>query len=124
MQGQARVLKAIDTKTGRITLCGVGAERLAQATAAGLVSGELRADVEMVRRENERLTGALAASERGARHELHRASQLRREKLDGYLREEAVRANRHTLSGVAYGWCCFGIAVGAASVSIITALIT
>ena len=65
MQGQARVLKAIDTKTGRITLCGVGAERLAQATAAGLVSGELRADVEMVRRENERLTGALAAKGEG-----------------------------------------------------------
>ena len=66
---QARVLKVIDGKTGRITLCGTGAERLAQATAAGLVSGELRRDVETVRQENARLHGALAASERDRRHE-------------------------------------------------------
>ena len=32
---QARVLKVIDGKTGRITLCGTGAERLAQATRRG-----------------------------------------------------------------------------------------
>ena len=51
---QARVLKVIDGRTGRITRCGAGAERLAQATAAGLVSGELRRDVEAVRREEPR----------------------------------------------------------------------
>ena len=79
----ARIIKMTDIRTGRITLCGTGAERLAQATAAGLVSGELRRDVETVRQENARLHGALAASERDRRHEMHRASQMRREKLDG-----------------------------------------
>ena len=51
----ARIIKMKDIRTGRITLCGTGAERLAQATAAGLVSGELRRDVETVRQENARL---------------------------------------------------------------------
>lgn len=122
MQGQARVLKAIDTKTGKITLCGVGAERLAQATAAGLISGELRADVDAVRRENERLTRALAASERDARHELHRASQLRREKLDGYLREEAVRENRRTLAMIGWGWFGLGVAAGSSLMAAVAAM--
>ena len=117
---QARVLKVIDGKTGRITLCGTGAERLAQATAAGLVSGELKRDVEAVRRENARLHGALAASERDARHELHRASQLRREKLDGYLRERVIREDRRTLAEIGWGWFCLGVAVGA-SLMIVTA---
>ena len=119
---QARVLKVIDGKTGRITLCGVGAERLAQATAAGLKSGELRADVDAVRREHERLTRALAASEREARPELHRTSQLRREKLDGYLREEAVRENRRTLAEIGWGWFCLGVAAGLSLMAAVAAM--
>lgn len=98
-------MKVIDGRTGRITLCGAGAERLAQATAAGLVSGELRRDVEAVRRENARL---------------HRASQLRREKLDGYLREQVIREDRRTLAEIGWGWFCLGVAVGA-SLMIVTA---
>ena len=118
----ARVLKVIDGKTGRITLYGAGAERLAQATAAGLVSGELKRDVEAVRRENERLHGALAASERDARHELHRASQLRREKLDGYLREQVIREDRRTLAEIGWGWFCLGVAVGMSVMTVVAAM--
>lgn len=120
---QARVLKVIDGRTGRITLCGTGAERLAQATAAGLVSGELKRDVEAVRRENARLHGALAASERDARHELHRASQLRREKLDGYLREQVIREDKRTLTEIGWGWFCLGVAVGASLMIVAAAMI-
>ena len=118
---QARVLKVIDGKTGRITLCGTGAERLAQATAAGLVSGELRQDVEAVRRENARLHGALVASERDARHEMHRASQLRREKLDGYLRERVIREEKRTLREIGWGWFGLGVAAGASLMAVIAA---
>ena len=119
---QARVLKVIDGKTGRITLCGAGAERLAQATAAGLVSGELRQDVETVRRENERLHGAPAASERDARHELHRASQLRREKLDGYLREQVISWIVTDEPWARWGWFCLGVAAGLSLMAAVAAM--
>lgn len=118
----ARVLKATNSETGRITLCGVGAERLAQAAAAGLVSGELMQDVETVRRENARLRGALTASERDARHELHRASELRREKLDSYLREDAVRESRATLREIAWGFAALGTAVGVSVMTVVAAM--
>ena len=118
----ARVLKVTNSETGRITLCGVGAERLAQAAAAGLVSGELLQDVETVRRENARLHGALAASERDARHELHRASELRREKLAGYLREDAVRESRATLREIAWGFAALGTAVGMSVMTVVAAM--
>ena len=116
----ARAIKMIDPRTGDIILRGAGASRLSQAIAAGLVSGKIRRDVETVRQENERLTGALAASERDARHELHRASQLRREKLDSYLREQVIREDRRTLAEIGWGWFCLGVAVGA-SLMIVTA---
>lgn len=118
----ARVLKVTNSETGRITLCGVGAERLAQAAAAGLVSGELMQDVETVRRENARLRGALAASERDARRELHRASELRREKLAGYLREDAVRKSKATLREIAWGFAALGTAVGVAVMTVVAAM--
>ena len=117
----ARIIKMTDIRTGRITLCGTGAERLAQATAAGLVSGELRRDVETVRQENARLHGALAASERDRRHEMHRASQLRREKLDGYLRERVIREEKRTLREIGWGWFGLGVAVGTSLMAVIAA---
>lgn len=110
-----------DIRTGRITLCGTGAERLAQATAAGLVSGELRRDVEAVRQENARLHGALAASERDRRREMHRASQLRREKLDGYLRERVIREEKRTLREIGWGWFGLGVAAGTSLMAVIAA---
>lgn len=115
-----RTARIFDPRTGDIILRGAGADRLSQAIAAGLVSGKIRRDVETVRQENERLTGALAASERDARHELHRASQLRREKLDSYLREQVIREDRRTLAEIGWGWFCLGVAVGA-SLMIVTA---
>lgn len=120
---QARVLKAIDGKTGRITLCGAGAERLAQATAAGLVSGRTQAGRGNGAARERAPARALAASERDARHELHRASQLRREKLDGYLREQVIREDRRTLAEIGWGWFCLGVAVGASLMIVAAAMI-
>lgn len=117
----ARAIKMIDPRTGDIILRGAGADRLSQAIAAGLVSGEIRRDVETVRQENERLTGALAASECDRKREAHRASELRREKLNGYLRAEAVRENKRTLREIVLGFAGLGVAVG---VSVATIAIT
>ena len=116
-----RTARIFDPRTGDIILRGAGADRLSQAIAAGLVSGEIRRDVETVRQENERLTGALAASECDRRREAHRASELRREKLNGYLRAEAVRENKRTLREIALGFAGLGVAVG---VSVATIAIT
>lgn len=116
-----RTARIFDPRTGDIILRGAGMDRLSQAIAAGLVSGEIRRDVETVRQENERLTGALAASECDRKREAHRASELRREKLDGYLRAEAVRENKRTLREIALGFAGLGVAVG---ISIATIAIT
>ena len=117
-----RTARIFDPRTGDIILRGAGADRLSQAIAAGLVSGEIRRDVETVRQENERLTGALAASECDRKREARRASELRREKLDGYLREDAVRESRATLREIAWGFAALGTAVGVAVMTVVAAM--
>ena len=113
--------RIIDPRSGDIILRGAGADRLSQAIAAGLVADTLRGDVESVCAENDGLKTALDAARQDARTEAHRASALRREKLDGYLREDTVRESRHTLREIALGFAGLGVAVG---VSIATIAIT
>lgn len=118
----ARAIKMIDPRTGDIILRGAGASRLSQAMAAGLVADTLKSDVEAVSRENSGLKAALGAARLDARMEARRASELRREKLDGYLREEAVRESRATLREIAWGFAALGTAVGVAVMTVVAAM--
>lgn len=118
MRKEARSAKLIEPRTGDIILRGAGMDRLSQAIAAGLVAGTLREDVENVREENNYLRAALGAARQDARVEAHRASELRREKLDGYLRAEAVRENKRTLREIALGFAGLGVAVGVSAATI------
>ena len=117
----ARAIKMVDPRTGDIILRGAGASRLSQAMAAGLVADTLKGDVEDVRRENSGLKAALGAARQDARAEARRASQLRREKLDGYLREDAVRESKATLREIAWGFAALGTAVGMAVMTVVAA---
>ena len=108
----ARIIKMKDARTEGKT---------ALVDALRSLCGELRRDVEAVRQENARLHGALAASERDRRHEMHRASQLRREKLDGYLRERVIREEKRTLREIGWGWFGLGVAAGASLMAVIAA---
>lgn len=121
MQQAARVTRLVDQQTGDIILRHVGKDRLSQAVAAGLVVEPLRSDVEAVCSENTCLKAALGTARQDAQREARKASALRREKLDGYLRAEEIRESRRTLGEIAYGFCCLGIAVGASVISIIMA---
>lgn len=118
----ARTIKMIDPRTGDIILRGAGASRLSQAMAAGLVADTIRGDVEAVSRENSGLKAALGAARLDARMEARRASELRREKLDGYLREDAVRESRTTLREIAWGFAALGTAVGVAVMTVVAAM--
>lgn len=118
----ARAIKMIDPRTGDIILRGAGASRLSQAMAAGLVSDTIRGDVEAVSRENSGLKAALGAARLDARMEARRASELRREKLDGYLREDAVRESRATLREIAWGFAALGTAVGMSVMTVVAAM--
>lgn len=108
----ARAIKMVDPRTGDIILRGAGASRLSQAMAAGLVADTLKSDVEAVSRENSGLKAALGAARKDAAAEARRASVLRKEKLDGYLREDAVRESKATLREIAWGFAALGTAVG------------
>ena len=123
MQGQARVLKVIDGKTGEIRLRGTGTERLAQATAAGLISEELRQDVEIVRRENRQLSGRLESAELERNIKARQISTLRLEKLEQYERGAEWLEERKELGEIAVGWFVLGVAVGAAVVTVVAALL-
>ena len=118
----ARAIKMIDPRTGDIILRGAGASRLSQAMAAGLVADTIRGDVEAVSRENSGLKAALGAARLDARMEARRASELRREKLDGYLREDAVRESRATLREIAWGFAALGTAVGMSVMTVVAAM--
>lgn len=118
----ARAVKMIDPRTGDIILRGAGASRLSQAMAAGLVADTIKGDVEAVSRENSGLKAALGAARLDARMEARRASELRREKLDGYLREDAVRESRATLREIAWGFAALGTAVGVAVMTVVAAM--
>lgn len=118
----ARAIKMIDPRTGDIILRGAGASRLSQAMAAGLVADTIKGDVEAVSRENSGLKAALGAARLDARMEARRASELRREKLDGYLREEAVRESRATLREIAWGFAALGTAVGVSVMTVVAAM--
>ena len=118
----ARAIKMIDPRTGDIILRRAGASRLSQAMAAGLVADTIRDDVEAVSRENSGLKAALGAARLDARMEARRASELRREKLDGYLREDAVRESRATLREIAWGFAALGTAVGVAVMTVVAAM--
>lgn len=118
----ARAIKMVDPRTGDIILRGAGASRLSQAMAAGLVSDTIRGDVEAVSRENSGLKAALGAARLDARAEARRASQLRREKLDGYLREDAVRESKATLREIAWGFAALGTAVGMSVMTVVAAM--
>lgn len=117
----ARAIKMIDPRTGDIILRGAGASRLSQAMAAGLVSDTIRGDVEAVSRENSGLKAALGAARLDARMEARRASELRREKLDGYLRERVVREEKRTLREIGWGWFGLGVAAGTSLMAVIAA---
>lgn len=118
----ARTIKVVDPRTGDIILRGAGASRLSQAMAAGLVADTIKEDVEAVSRENSGLKAALGAARLDARIEARRASELRREKLDGYLREDAVRESRATLREIAWGFAALGTAVGVAVMTVVAAM--
>ena len=118
----ARAIKMIDPRTGDIILRGAGASRLSQAMAAGLVADTLKSDVEAVSRENSGLKAALGAARLDARLEARRASELRREKLDGYLREDAVRESKATLREIAWGFAALGTAVGMSVMTVVAAM--
>ena len=118
----ARAIKMVDPRTGDIILRGTGASRLSQAMAAGLVADTIRGDVEAVSRENSGLKAALGAARLDARAEARRASQLRREKLDGYLREDAVRESKATLREIAWGFAALGTAVGMSVMTVVAAM--
>lgn len=118
----ARAIKMVDPRTGDIILRGAGASRLSQAMAAGLVTDTLKSDVEAVSRENSGLKAALGAARLDARMEARRASELRREKLDGYLREDAVRESKATLREIAWGFAALGTAVGMSVMTVVAAM--
>lgn len=117
-----RTARIFDPRTGDIILRGAGASRLSQAMAAGLVSDTIRGDVEAVSRENSGLKAALGAARLDARAEARRASQLRREKLDGYLHEDAVRESKATLREIAWGFAALGTAVGMSVMTVVAAM--
>lgn len=117
-----RTARIVDPRTGDIILRGAGASRLSQAMAAGLVADTIKGDVEAVSRENSGLKAALGAARMDARMEARRASVLRREKLDGYLREDAVRESRATLREIAWGFAALGTAVGMSVMTVVAAM--
>lgn len=117
-----RTARIVDPRTGDIILRGAGASRLSQAMAAGLVADTLKSDVEAVSRENSGLKTALGAARLDARMEARRASELRREKLNGYLREDAVRESRATLREIAWGFVALGTAVGMSVMTVVAAM--
>lgn len=117
-----RVARMVDKRTGDIVLRGVGMERLSQALEAGLVADTIRSDVESVKAENSSLKAELGAARKDAQMEAQKASKLRREKLDGYLREDAVRESKATLREIAWGFAALGTAVGVAVMTVVAAM--
>lgn len=117
-----RVARMVDKRTGDIVLRGVGMERLSQALEAGLVADTIRSDVESVKAENSSLRAELGAARKDAQMEAQKASKLRREKLDGYLREDAVRESKASLREIAWGFSALGIAVGVAVMTVVAAM--
>ena len=120
---QTAVARLFNERTGDIVLRGVGNKRLSQALAAGLITDVLRGDVEAVQSENNGLKTALGEAKQEAQREARKASALRREKLNGYLREQEVQEDRRTLREIAYGFCGLGIAVGASIVYMVAAFL-
>ena len=120
---QTAVARLFNERTGDIILRGVGNKRLSQALAAGLITDVLRGDVEAVQSENNGLKTALGEAKQEAQREARKASALRREKLNGYLREQEVQEDRRTLREIAYGFCGLGIAVGASIVFMVAAFL-
>lgn len=120
---QTAVARLFNERTGDIVLRGVGNKRLSQALAAGLITDVLRGDVEAVQSENNGLKTALGEAKQEAQREARKASALRREKLNGYLREQEVQEDRRTLREIAYGFCGLGIAVGASIVFMVAAFL-
>ena len=117
-----RVARMVDKRSGDIVLRGVGMERLSQALEAGLIADTIRSDVESVKAENSSLRAELGAARMDAHLEAQKASKLRREKLDGYLREDAVRESKATLREIAWGFAALGIAVGVAVMTVVAAM--
>ena len=120
---QTAVARLFNERTGDIVLRGVGNKRLSQALAAGLITDVLRGDVEAVQSENNGLKTALGEAKQEAQREARKASALRREKLNGYLREQEVQEDRRTLREIACGFCELGIAVGASIVFMVAAFL-
>lgn len=80
---EAIASKMVNRNTGEITLRGVGADRLWQAYAAGLVRDDLKHDVEIVTRENKKLQNALTIERRVGKARLDSLNQYRTEWLNG-----------------------------------------
>ena len=118
-----RMARIVDPHTGDIILRGAGASRLSQAMAAGLISEELRQDVETVRRENRQLSGRLEAAEMERKVKARQISTLRLEKLEQYERGAEWLEERKELGEIAVGWFVLGVAVGAAVVTVVAALL-
>lgn len=118
-----RVAKCTDAKTGSITLHGSGADRLIQAMESGLVAETLKSDVEAVLSENSFLRKRLKIASDDARREARKASSLRRDRLERYMRENELRKVRRSLSEVALGCLALGVALGSAIMSIALAIL-
>ena len=118
-----RVAKCTDAKTGSITLHGSGADRLIQAMESGIVVETLKSDVEAVLLDNSFLRERLRIVSDDARREAHKASSLRRDRLERYMRENELRKVRYSLSEVAWGCFALGVALGSAIMSVALAIL-
>lgn len=107
---EAIASKLVNRKTGQITLCGTGPERLWQSYAAGLVNEDIKHDVEVALRENERLKRELQMSRAMDKVRLQTLNRYRAERLDGI---DASLANGPSLKDVWIGAMSVGFVLGA-----------
>ena len=73
--------------------------------------------------ENSFLRKRLKIASDDARREAHKASSLRRDRLERYMRENELRKVRRSLSEVALGCLALGVALGSAIMSIALAIL-
>lgn len=124
----ARVLKAVDSRTGNITLHGTGTDRLSQALAAGLVAEEVRSDVESVKRENTSLRHDVTLCEAYSRERTKTLRKYQAERLAGYMeaskRDMQRKWRREScISDIAFGFGMVGIVVGGAIMTIAAVMV-
>jgi hypothetical protein len=90
---------------------------------SGIVVETLKSDVEAVLLDNSFLRERLKIVSDDARREAHKASSLRRDRLERYMRENELRKARYSLSEVAWGCFALGVALGSAIMSVALAIL-